>query len=159
MSRLLRSTLWGAAAGAAGTTMLNAVTYLDIVLRGRPESSTPKDTAATIAEDVHITIPGNEDERGNRLGGAGALTGILVGVGVGAVLGAARTIGWRPGRFGTTAAATAVAFAGSNVPMTVLGITDPRTWKAQDWMSDIVPHVAYGAVTGAVLVASSDIGR
>ena len=33
--------LSGAAAGAAGTTALNVITYLDIALRGRPTSSTP----------------------------------------------------------------------------------------------------------------------
>jgi hypothetical protein len=41
--------------------------------------------------------------------------------------------------------------AGSNAPMTVLGITDPRTWSAADWVSDVVPHLAYGVVTAAVL--------
>jgi hypothetical protein len=39
--------------------------------------------------------------------------------------------------------------------MTVLGVTDPRTWSASDWMSDVVPHVAYGAVTGSILAAST----
>jgi len=34
----------------------------------------------------------------------------------------------------------------SNGPMTVLGITDPRTWSATDWVSDVVPHLAYAAV-------------
>lgn len=159
MTRLLRSTLWGAAAGAAGTTTLNAVTYLDVVGRARPESSTPKDTVEAIAKDVDVTIPGDEDERDNRLGGLGALTGIAVGVGVGALLGAARALGWRPGGFGTTVVATAIAFAGTNGPMTVLGVTDPRTWKAQDWISDIVPHVAYGVVTAAVVMRSVNAGR
>ena len=35
--------------------------------------------------------------------------------------------------------------------MTVLGVTDPRTWPASSWVADIVLHLAYGAVTSAVL--------
>ena len=26
-----------------------------------------------------------------------------------------------------------------------LGLTDPREWSASDWLSDLVPHLAYGA--------------
>jgi hypothetical protein len=40
---VLRLGLLGAAAGAAGTTALNTVTYLDMAVRGRPTSSTPED--------------------------------------------------------------------------------------------------------------------
>jgi hypothetical protein len=36
-----KGVLRGAAAGAAGTTALNAVTYLDMVVRGRPASDAP----------------------------------------------------------------------------------------------------------------------
>lgn len=35
--------------------------------------------------------------------------------------------------------------------MTVLGVTDPRSWSVGAWVSDVVPHLAYGAVTAAVL--------
>lgn len=35
--------------------------------------------------------------------------------------------------------------------MRVLGVTDPRTWPASPWVADIVPHLAYGAATAAVL--------
>jgi hypothetical protein len=41
MNRLMLGVLHGAAAGAAGTTALNAVTYLDMLIRARPESTTP----------------------------------------------------------------------------------------------------------------------
>jgi hypothetical protein len=37
--------------------------------------------------------------------------------------------------------------------MTVLGVTDPRTWSAVDWISDLVPHLAYGAVMTRTLDA------
>jgi hypothetical protein len=39
---------------------------------------------------------------------------------------------------------------GANGPMIVLGVTDPRTWGIAGWVSDVVPHVAYGVVTGFV---------
>jgi hypothetical protein len=45
------------------------------------------------------------------------------------------------------------AMAAANLPMTGLGITDPRQWSAKSWLSDAVPHLAYGAVTGALLRA------
>jgi hypothetical protein len=32
---------------------------------------------------------------------------------------------------------------------TALGTTDPRSWSASDWVSDIAPHLVYGA--GVVL--------
>jgi hypothetical protein len=38
---------------------------------------------------------------------------------------------------------------GSNIPITALGVTGPRTWDATGWVFDIVPHLAYGAVTAA----------
>src|SRR3712207_8614684 len=44
----------------------------------------------------------------------------------------------------------------ANGPMTVLGITDPRTWSATDWASDIVPHLAYGAVVKTTMDAFED---
>lgn len=145
------SILKGAAAGAAGTTALNATTYLDVAVRGRPTSSTPEETVDKLAEIAHVTISGQGEERKNRLTGLGALSGIQVGVGVGALLGLLRGLGWQP-RFGTSAAtATAVALIGANGPMTALGITDPRTWSATDWVSDVVPHLMYGVVTAATL--------
>jgi pheromone shutdown protein TraB len=149
--KLTTGLLAGAAAGAAGTTALNTATYLDMVLRGRPASSTPDQTIEKLAGLSHLTIPGDEDTRGNRVGGLGALTGILAGVGVGVALGAARAAGWRPGLLsGSVVAGTGALLAG-NGPMTVLGVTDPRSWSATDWISDLVPHLAYGAVAGAVL--------
>jgi hypothetical protein len=30
-------------------------------------------------------------------------------------------------------------------------VTDLRTWSATDWLSDAVPHLAYGLVTAAVV--------
>jgi len=151
MSRLLRGVLLGAAAGAAGTTALNATTYLDMSVRGRPTSSTPEDTVEALSGKVHVPVPGEGDTRDNRLAGLGPLTGLVAGVGTGALLGVARAAGWRPGLLAGSVAATLGALAGSNGPMTVLGVTDPRTWPASSWVADVVPHLVYGAVTAVVL--------
>ena len=151
MKHLTRLALLGAAAGAAGTTALNAVTYLDMAARGRPSSSTPEDTVEALSSKAHVPVPGEGDTRQNRLQGLGPLTGLVAGVGTGAALGLARGAGWRPSAGLGTVAATLGALLGSNGPMTVLGVTDPRTWPASSWAADIVPHVAYGAVTAVVL--------
>ena len=151
MSTPLHLALLGAAAGAAGTTALNAVTYVDMAVRGRPSSSTPETTVERLSETTGIPIPGDEDTRQNRVSGLGPLTGLLAGVGVGALLGVARARGWRPGLAAGTAAATVGALVGTNGPMTVLGVTDPRDWPVSSWVADVVPHLAYGAVTAVVL--------
>lgn len=151
MNDLLRGVLLGAAAGAAGTTALNAATYLDMAVRGRPSSSTPEQTVEALAETAHVPIPGEGDTRENRLAGLGPLTGILSGVASGVVLGLARAAGWRPDPVVGGLAATALAMVGGNGPMTVLGVTDPRTWPASSWIADVVPHLAYGLTTAVVL--------
>lgn len=145
--------LAGAAAGAAGTTALNAVTYLDMAVRGRPASSTPEATVQKISDLTHLPVPGNDDTRQARLQGLGPLSGLLTGVGTGALLGLARAAGWRPGLTAGAAAATVGALLGSNGPMTALGVTDPRSWAVGDWVADVVPHLAYGLVTDATLRA------
>jgi hypothetical protein len=77
MVGILRSVLTGAAAGAAGTTGLNAVTYMDMAGRGRPVSGAPEDTVDRLVDD----------------------------------------------------------------------------WSTKDWAADIVPHLVYGLVTTATLLA------
>lgn len=141
----------GAAAGAAGTTALNAVTYLDMAVRGRPTSSTPEQTVEKMAELVHVGIPGEGETRDNRVAGLGPLAGLVTGIGSGAVLGLAHAAGWRPRPATAAAVATGLALLGSNGPMTALGVTDPRTWPLSSWVSDLVPHLAYGAVAAAVV--------
>jgi hypothetical protein len=48
--------LTGLAAGAAGTTALNAVTYLDMVVRARPASTTPEDTVRKIEQLIGVRL-------------------------------------------------------------------------------------------------------
>ncbi len=145
----------GAAAGAAGTTVLNAVTYLDMAVRGRPSSSTPEQLVETVAGRAGVTVPGDDDTRANRLQGLGPLSGSAVGVAVGVGAGVVDQLLRRSGRklppplavLGIGAAAMAL----SDVPLKVLGLSDPATWAPKDWAADIVPHLAYGAATYATL--------
>jgi hypothetical protein len=145
--------LRGAAAGAAGTTALNAVTYLDMITRGRPASSTPETTVEKLAERTGVSIPGDEKTRQNRLEGLGPMTGIAAGVGIGALVGLVRALGYRSQPLVGTGLITAGVLAATNGPMTVLGVTDPRTWSAVDWISDVVPHLAYAAVVKTTMDA------
>lgn len=153
MGRMVRGLLAGAAAGAAGTTALNAVTYLDMALRGRPSSSTPQDTVEKLADRAGMPIPGSGEERDNRLSGLGPLLGLATGVAVGATAGVVRSWGLRLGRPGGAAAVGAAAMLLADAPMAALSVSDPRTWSAADWISDAVPHLAYGLVTSTVLRA------
>ena len=141
--------LRGAAAGAAGTTALNVVTYLDMAVRGRPASSTPENTVEKLADAAHVAVPGEGATRESRLEGLGALTGLFAGVGVGGLLGLGRAFGFRAG----TLLTTATVLVSTNGPMTVLRVTDPRTWSLVDWISDLVPHLAYAAVATTTLDA------
>jgi hypothetical protein len=145
--------LRGAAAGAAASTALNAVTYVDMAVRGRGSSSTPEDTVEKLAEKAHVPIPGEGETRANRLQGLGPLTGLVAGVGVGVLVGLGRAAGFRSRPLVGTALTTAGILVAANGPMTVLGITDPRTWSATDWISDLVPHLVYGAVVKTTMDA------
>jgi hypothetical protein len=151
MGRVLGGLLKGAAAGAAGATALDTVSYLDMVLRGRAASTTPQATVEALSAAVHVPVPGDGEQREHRVTALGALSGIAAGVGMGALLGVARAAGFRPGAAATYAAAGVLALIGTNGPMTVLKVTDPRTWSRTDWVADIVPHLAYAGVATAVL--------
>jgi hypothetical protein len=148
--------LRGAAAGAAGTTALNAVTYLDMVVRGRGSSSTPEQTVEKLSEKAHVPIPGEGETRQNRVQGLGPMTGLVAGVGVGVVTGLVRAAGLRTPPLVGTALTTLGVLVATNGPMTVLGITDPRTWSATDWVSDVVPHLAYAAVVRSTIDAFTE---
>jgi hypothetical protein len=145
--------LAGAAAGAAGTAALNAATYLDMVWRGRGSSGTPEQTVEAIEDKLPVSVPGVGDTRTNRISGLGSLSGILTGIGIGAAFGVLRRAGLRPPLPVATAVMGLAAMASTDVSMTALRVSDLRSWSAADWLSDLVPHLAYGAVTAAVLGA------
>jgi len=146
----------GALAGAAGTTALNAATYLDMAARARPSSSTPQQVVEELSRRYGRPIPGSGEERENRLEGLGPLGGVATGVAVGTVFGWLRSLGLRPGPVVGPLLIGASAMVGTDASMAALGITDPREWDAASWLSDVIPHLVFGYVTHASLVAMED---
>jgi uncharacterized membrane protein len=148
----------GLLAGAAGTTLLNAVTYLDMALRGRPGSDTPERTVDAGLKKLGRGLPGSSKKQEARRTGLGALSGIGSGLAIGVGASAARAFGVRlPGPIAAVATG-AGAMAATNLPMAAAGLTDPREWSATDWVSDAIPHLAYGIGTHAVIAATDETG-
>ncbi|HEX6498657.1 MAG TPA: hypothetical protein VF054_06445 [Micromonosporaceae bacterium] len=145
MGRIVR----GLVSGAAGTLALNAVTYADMAVRGRPASTTPEQSVQRLADATGIDL-GDGEKAGNRRAGLAPLLGYATGVGVavGYALLVPRRLSW-PATAGLLGGGAMIA---ANAPMTVLRITDPRRWTPADWLSDAVPHLAYGVA--AALVAN-----
>jgi len=152
---MFRRILLGAAAGAAGTTALNAATYLDMAVRGRPASSTPEKTVEAMADSQGVEIPGEGSERQNRLAAFGPLSGIVTGVAVGVAYGVMDIVHLRPRGLAGVLFTGGGAMALSNATMTKYGVTDPTTWSAKAWASDVVPHLAYGAVLSSTYAAAT----
>lgn len=121
--------------------------------RGRSSSSTPQDTVKALAGTVGAEVPGDDDTKSNRLTGLGSLLGIATGVGVGVLLGCLRYAGLRLPAPLAAVATGALAMGATDGSMAALGVTDPRAWDADSWLSDALPHLAYGAVTVATLHA------
>ncbi|OZM77175.1 hypothetical protein [Pseudonocardia sp. MH-G8] len=148
-----RSLLAGLAAGAAGTTALNLVTYLDMVVRARPSSSTPEETVRKTEELAHSTLSSegpDSQSASNRRSGLGALMGIAAGLCTGLAYGLVR-----PRLDGVPLPVLGIgaglaANVGTSGPMAALGISDPRSWSASSWVSDLIPHLAFGLTTAAV---------
>lgn len=133
----------GAIAGAVASTVLNMVTYLDMVVRARPASSTPEETVQRLADVTGVDL-GPEDRAANRRSGLGPLLGYLIGVGTGAgyaLLRAGRRTDSPRRDAALLGAALMLTSSGS---MTVLKVTDPRQWRGSDWLTDIIPHLGYG---------------
>jgi hypothetical protein len=149
-----RRLLWGAASGAVGTTVLNAVTYVDMLLRGRSASGTPAKAAGILADDFGIASlsTDNDDPKAqHRREAAGALLGYTTGAGIGMIAAVAlnRSGGENLVRNGVLLGIAAMA--ASDGPIILTGASDPRTWSPAAWLSDVVPHVAYGLATAASL--------
>jgi hypothetical protein len=147
----------GALAGAAGVAALNATTYLDMAVRGRPTSDSAERLVEHAAEIANVSIPGNDEKRGNRLQGLGPLSGIAVGVAVGTAAGLLHKVMARSGHPLPAAVEVplfgAAAMALADVPLKLLGISDPASWSAKDWASDVIPHLVFGAITTSGLRA------
>ena len=149
---MLREALTGAAAGAVGTVALNAVTYTDMVINGRPESSVPAMMAGALAENVGFDLSAEgEDLDGEtpqyRQSGLGALMGYATGLGVGTAYGLIRPHLGGVSRPVAGLGLGLAAMAASDIPATMLGVTDPTTWPPSSWGMDFGFHLAYGMVT------------
>ncbi|HEY4421498.1 MAG TPA: hypothetical protein VGN22_18370 [Pseudonocardia sp.] len=142
-----RTLLAGLAAGAAGTTALDAVSYLDMLQRARPASTTPEETARRVEDALHLSLSTegpDSDAAANRRTALGALLGIAAGLATGVAYGFVRPRLGRVPFAALGAGAGLVANVGTTGPMVLLGVTDPRTWSASSWLSDFFPHLAYG---------------
>ncbi len=157
-TRLLRGAAAGAAAGAVGTAALNAVTYGDMLVRGRPASTVPSRAAGILADRLGIApLRTERDDQAaeNRRGATGALLGYVTGIGVGVGYAAVRS------RFGAASPLRAgvllglAAMAAGDGPIVATGASDPRTWSAADWLADLVPHLAYGLAAAAAFEAAA----
>lgn len=147
----VRTVIRGAVAGAAGTTALNAVTYLDMALRGRPASQSPQQAVEVVATKAGHPVPGEGQTKEHRLGGLGPLTGIATGVGVGVVAALCQPV---LARLPAPVAAAAIGLAAmglSDGPLVALKLTEPGDWSVGDWASDLVPHLLYGITTYTTL--------
>lgn len=158
--------LRGMASGAAGTTALNLVTYVDMALRGRPASEVPEKVAGKLAETLGLEAlmesgaaasssdpqerKQAQEKAGNRRSSVGALLGYGAGLGIGLGYGLLRP---RLRGFAVPVAGVAIglaAMAASDTPSIVTGATDPRSWGVSGWLSDLIPHLVYGLVTASV---------
>ncbi|MBC5816654.1 MAG: hypothetical protein GIW97_08945 [Candidatus Eremiobacteraeota bacterium] len=143
----------GATAGAAGTMALDIVSYLDMASRGRSPSDMPAKTAQALAALIGLRPEKDEtqsEEEKNRWSAIGALMGYAVGIGVGAAYGVLHPYLRSVPLPIRGIAVGAAAMAASDIPMVRLHLTDPTKWRAADWLSDIIPHLAYGIVTAVV---------
>ena len=139
----------GIAAGCTGIVALEIASYLDQYRRGRPASDSPTRLGGALAARGGIDL-GEGDAATNRASALGPLFGYSDGLLLGV---AAATLSAHPGRSTASNAVllTAGAWLGSNGPLIALGLTDPRTWTRQEWITDLVPHAAYGVATAATV--------
>jgi hypothetical protein len=159
---VIREALLGTTAGAVSTVALNAVTYGDMVLRGRPASGVPAQVAGKLAEKAGLDLSaegeGSEgDTAQNRRSGLGALSGYIVGLGVGTAYGLVRPHLRNVSKVRAGVVLGLAALAGSDVPATVLDVTNPVQWGPNSWVSDIVPHLAYGVTTALAYDALTSV--
>ena len=136
----------GALAGAVGALALDATSYLDMLVRGRPPSDLPGQVAGRLAQQSGFEL-GAGEQAGHRRSALGALLGYATGVAVGAAYGV--VLGRRRGGplAGRAIAVGTVMMAAGTVPLTSMGLTDPREWGTAGWLADIIPHAAYGMAT------------
>ncbi len=138
----------GAIAGALGTFAINASTYVDMAVRGRPSSDVPEKTIQHYADEFGVDF--GDDSKGNaRRSGVAALSGFAVGVAGGIVYGlCAPVLRVFPGSLRAVGLGVGV-MAATDTSSALAGATNPREWGVSGWLADLVPHLVYGVVTAS----------
>jgi hypothetical protein len=134
----------GLAAGAVGTELLNVATYIDMAARARGASSTPQEDVERLANRADIDL-GEGEVRENRKTAIGTLMGYATGASVGVVYGVLRPALRSLPRTPAAVLVGLAAMAATDATSAALGTTDPRSWTASEWLSDVLPHLAFGA--------------
>ena len=135
----------GFIAGAVGTELLNITTYLDMAVRGRGTSSVPDDDVQKMVDRAGISLGQDEDTAANRRTAIGTLLGYLTGASMGVSYGLARPVLRHLPGVPAAVLVGMAAMAATDAASTAMGTTDPRSWSAQDWLADLIPHLAFGA--------------
>ena len=131
----------GVLAGLAGTVVMTAFQkFVEMPLTRRQESYAP----ASFAEKVLPVHPTTAAGR-RRLNNATHLS-------LGAMWGTAYGLAAARGLRGQKAVNTvfAVVYTGDVLLNTALGLYQPRTWTAEDWVVDVVDKYVQAQATGAV---------
>ena len=139
----------GAIAGALGTFAINASTYVDMAVRGRPASDVPEKTMQHSADEFGVGFGKDENQAQARRSGVAALAGFATGVTGGVVYGVfAPLLRVFPRPLRALGLGLGV-MAATDTTSTLAGATNPREWGASGWLADLVPHLVYGAVTAS----------
>jgi drug/metabolite transporter (DMT)-like permease len=151
---MMKTIVAGTIAGAMGEFVLNVMTYGDMALRGRPASEMPSKVVDRLAETAGVEL-GEPWERSGKIANRQEAIGALLGYGVAAGVAVGYAVLRRAGlRAPIPVAGLAIgggAMLLSDSIATAVGATDPTEWGVEGWLSDIVPHAAYGVVTAATL--------
>lgn len=135
----------GLAAGAVGTELLNVATYMDMAVRGRSASSTPEEAVQIMVDRLGLDLGQDEEVVANRKTALATLMGYATGAALGVTYAFARPVVRRLPAVPAAVVTGLAAMAATDASNTAMGITDPRSWSAQAWLADVIPHIAYGA--------------
>jgi hypothetical protein len=147
---MMKTIVAGTIAGAVGEFVLNVLTYGDMALRGRPASEMPARVVERLADTAGVQL-GEPWERSGTIANRQEAIGALLGYGVAVGYAFLRRAGLRAPIPVAGLAIGGGAMLLSDSIATAVGATDPAEWGVEGWLSDIVPHAAYGVVTAATL--------
>jgi hypothetical protein len=131
-------------AGAVGTELLNISTYLDMAVRGRAASSLPEEDVQKLVDRVGLGL-GEGEKAANRRTAIATVLGYATGASLGLAYGVARPALRRLPGVPAAVFVGMAAMAATDAASTAMGTTDPRSWSPQDWLADVIPHLAFGA--------------